>query len=141
MKQLLSLLRSDTEIVLRPGRFLGEYIIRGVRYIDDSNKVNAEFRFCLDMLQKDRFPEDEIWKGVRDEIWHGLALEELRFYERLMKNGGESDGDGNVQMQGMRTRDILPNDGGVEMSAVPAPCVLPRDDEELLCESDDSSLG
>jgi len=93
MKQLLSLLRSDTEIVLKPGRYLGEYIIRGVRYIDDSNKVSAEYYFNLDFLRGANFTEDAIWKGVRDEIWHGLALEELRFYERLMKDGGDTDGE------------------------------------------------
>lgn len=93
MKQLLNLLRSDTEIVLRPGNYLGEYVIRGVRYIDDSNKVNAEVRVNLDMLNKGRFPEDTIWGAVRDQIWHGLNLEELRFYERLIENGGDADGE------------------------------------------------
>lgn len=140
MKQLLSLLRSDTEIVLKPGRYLGEYIIRGVRYIDDAYKVVTDACFNLDFLRGANFTEDMIWKHVRDEIWHGLTLEELRFHERLIKNGGVTGDDG-LQMQGMRACDILPDDGGMEVPAVSAPGVLPRDDEKLLRESDDSGPG
>ena len=94
MKQLLSLLRSDTELVLKPGRYLGEYIIRGVRCVDDSNTVSAEYILNLDFLRHGIFTEDKIWEGVRDEIWRGLNREEMRFYERLIENeGGEVDGE------------------------------------------------
>ena len=58
MKRLLALLRSDTEIVLQPGEYLGEYIIRAVRRIDDTDTVNVAIRVNPDMLLRDRFPSE-----------------------------------------------------------------------------------
>lgn len=58
-----------------------------------------------------------------------------------LENGGDMDAKFGLQMQGMRACDILPDDGGMEVPAVSAPGVLPRDDEKLLRESDDSGPG
>lgn len=50
--------------------------------------------------------------------------------------GGDTDGD-RREMQELRSCDILPDDGRVQVCPVSAPCVLSRAGEELLCESED----
>ena len=50
--------------------------------------------------------------------------------------GGDTDGD-RRQMQELRSCDILPDDGRVQVRPVSAPGVLSRAGEELLCESED----
>ena len=78
MRRLLDLLGGGREIILRAGDNHNEFIVRAVQYIDDSNKVCAEAKILLD----DTYPEDMLWRMVRDELWHRLLFQEAKFYEQ-----------------------------------------------------------
>ena len=85
MKRLLYLLSGDTDILLRAGENHNEFVIRGIRRIDDNNKVCAEVRVNLDIWLRDRFTEDDLWKYVRNDLAYGLGAAEREYYERLIE--------------------------------------------------------
>ena len=82
MKRLLYLLGRNTEIIIRRGQARDEFVIRGVEYVDDSNKFCAEVRVNLDDLSRARFGEDVLWKHVRDELAYRLGAAVREYYER-----------------------------------------------------------
>lgn len=85
MKRLLDLVSSDTEIIIRHGMTHGTYSIRGVRYIDDSNKVNVELLVNLDQMRRYQYTEDSLWRLVCDELKFRLDFAEREYYERQNK--------------------------------------------------------
>lgn len=91
MKRLLDLVNGNTDIILRSGIRRGEYYIRGVRYIDNSNKFNTELLVNLDEMRRYQYTEDSLWRFVCDELKFRLDFAEREYYERLNKKEEEQD--------------------------------------------------
>ena len=85
MKRLLDLVSDNTDITIRAGTTRGAYSIRGVRYIDDSNRFNVELLINLDEMTRYQYTEDTLWRLVCDELKFRLDFAEREYYERQNK--------------------------------------------------------
>ena len=65
MKRLLNLLDANTELLIRRDPEYDMLSIRGIKHVDDSNKVNVEVTLALHEAGR-LYNEDMLWKYTYD---------------------------------------------------------------------------